>query len=38
MGKVNDKKYMIYKSDNEIGKFWNRKKVITHGLDHMLGS
>ena len=24
--KVNDNKNMIQKSDNEIGKFWNRKK------------
>ena len=33
IGKVNDKKNMIEKSDNKIGKFWNRKKVVTDGLD-----
>ena len=26
IGKVNDKKNMIQKSNNEIRKFWNRKK------------
>ena len=25
--------FPISKSDNEIGKFWNRKKLIIHGLD-----
>ena len=34
--KVNDNKNMIQKSDNEIGKFWNRKKVLTDGLDPWL--
>ena len=30
---VNGKKNMTQKSDNEIGKFWNKKKVLTDGLN-----
>ena len=30
---VNGKKNMTQKSDNEIGKFWNKKKVLTDGMD-----
>ena len=34
--KVNDNKNMIQKSDNEIGKFWNRKNVLTDRLDPII--